>query len=271
MTDLDAALDELYRLPPSEFVAARNALAKELRAEKRRDEAQTVTARRRPSPAAWALNQLVLGGGDAFGPVGAAVGAVREPPGGDLRGAMGDLRDAIGQAAEIAAERSGLGVGDLAAALQAVVSDDEALTALTSGRLTEVPTAGASGFGMAVAAGGPSPKRGRAAPSSGRQKTEPTGEDESAGAARHRLAREARAAARAERQAAREARAAADEALARVRSRLEEAEAAYHAAEERHRAARAAVEEALAVQAAAVEKEKEAEAAASAAEEAAGD
>ncbi len=50
--------DALYGLPLERFVAERNALAKSLRAEGRRDEAATVTALRKPSLAAWAVNQL---------------------------------------------------------------------------------------------------------------------------------------------------------------------------------------------------------------------
>ena len=51
-------LDALYGLAPEEFVAARDALARRLRKEGRREEAAEVAARRRPSAAAWALNQV---------------------------------------------------------------------------------------------------------------------------------------------------------------------------------------------------------------------
>jgi hypothetical protein len=51
--------DELYGLPLDRFVPERTALARALRAAGRRDEAAEVAALRKPSVAAWAVNQLV--------------------------------------------------------------------------------------------------------------------------------------------------------------------------------------------------------------------
>ncbi|HEX8105745.1 MAG TPA: hypothetical protein VF533_24225, partial [Solirubrobacteraceae bacterium] len=56
---LDAEVDALFALPLEEFVPARDALAKALRAEKRREDAKAVAALRRPSLGAWAVNQVV--------------------------------------------------------------------------------------------------------------------------------------------------------------------------------------------------------------------
>ncbi|TMM04508.1 MAG: hypothetical protein E6G10_04740 [Actinobacteria bacterium] len=53
------AADELYGLPLEEFVPARDALVRELRAAGRRDEGKAVAALRKPSVAAWAANQAV--------------------------------------------------------------------------------------------------------------------------------------------------------------------------------------------------------------------
>jgi hypothetical protein len=53
-------LDELYRAHPSEFVAARDALAKELREKGDRGEAAEVKKLKRPSAAAWLLNAVAL-------------------------------------------------------------------------------------------------------------------------------------------------------------------------------------------------------------------
>jgi hypothetical protein len=50
---------DLYGLPLERFIPERNALAKELRAEGCRDDAARVAAMRKPSLAAWAVNQLV--------------------------------------------------------------------------------------------------------------------------------------------------------------------------------------------------------------------
>jgi hypothetical protein len=51
--------DDLYGLALDEFVPARDALAKRLRADGRREEADEVAALRKPSVAAWAANQAV--------------------------------------------------------------------------------------------------------------------------------------------------------------------------------------------------------------------
>jgi hypothetical protein len=50
---------ELYGLSLAEFIPARAALVKSLRTDGRRDEAETVSKLRKPSVAAWAVNQLV--------------------------------------------------------------------------------------------------------------------------------------------------------------------------------------------------------------------
>jgi hypothetical protein len=55
---LDDAIDELYGAAPEDFVAERTRLAKALRDAGLRDEAETLAKLRKPSIAAWALNQL---------------------------------------------------------------------------------------------------------------------------------------------------------------------------------------------------------------------
>ena len=50
---------DLYGLPLERFVAERGTLAKSLRAEGDREQAASVAGRRKPSVAAWAVNQLV--------------------------------------------------------------------------------------------------------------------------------------------------------------------------------------------------------------------
>lgn len=62
--NLDDAADELYGLPPEEFVEARNALAKRLKGEGAGDVAARVKALRKPTVAAWLTNQLVRRHGD---------------------------------------------------------------------------------------------------------------------------------------------------------------------------------------------------------------
>jgi hypothetical protein len=55
---VEQAADELYALPPGEFTRARDERAKALRKAGDRDEADAVKALRKPTVAAWALNQL---------------------------------------------------------------------------------------------------------------------------------------------------------------------------------------------------------------------
>jgi hypothetical protein len=55
---LDAAFDELYGVEPEVFVETRKRLAATLRADGAADVAKEVAAARRPTVAAWALNQL---------------------------------------------------------------------------------------------------------------------------------------------------------------------------------------------------------------------
>lgn len=62
--DLDAGVDELYATAPSGFVAARDDLARRLRVAGRREDAAAVKRLRRPTVAAWALNQLRRRRGD---------------------------------------------------------------------------------------------------------------------------------------------------------------------------------------------------------------
>lgn len=50
--------DELFGLPPDEFVAARDALAKRLKGDGDKEASASVKALRRPTVAAWAVNQV---------------------------------------------------------------------------------------------------------------------------------------------------------------------------------------------------------------------
>ena len=55
---LDDRIDELYAGPMDEFIAQRDAIVKELKAAKDKDAAAAVKALRKPTAAAWAVNQL---------------------------------------------------------------------------------------------------------------------------------------------------------------------------------------------------------------------
>ncbi|HZB23653.1 MAG TPA: hypothetical protein VE444_07380 [Gaiellaceae bacterium] len=58
MAALDEETDRLYEVDLDRFVAERNALAKQLRKEDRVDDADAVAALKKPSVAAWIVNQL---------------------------------------------------------------------------------------------------------------------------------------------------------------------------------------------------------------------
>lgn len=57
--DYESALDELFAAPPEDFVAERSRLAKELKADGRKVEAERLAKVRKPPLAAWVLNRLV--------------------------------------------------------------------------------------------------------------------------------------------------------------------------------------------------------------------
>lgn len=61
MTDadaLEAELDSLFRLPPAEVVAARNSFAARWKKSGDKEGAARIAAVKRPTPAAWAINQV---------------------------------------------------------------------------------------------------------------------------------------------------------------------------------------------------------------------
>ncbi|OIJ64296.1 hypothetical protein [Streptomyces mangrovisoli] len=145
--DLDAGLDELYGLPPSEFTAARDERAKAARAAGDRALAARIRELRRPTLSAWAGNLLVraqpaeverlLRLGEALRR------AHQELDGGDLRELSAQqhrLTFALShQAARLAAE-AGQRIGDGARqevqdTLHAVLADPEAAALWSEGRL----------------------------------------------------------------------------------------------------------------------------------------
>ena len=109
--DVDARVDELYCVPLDQFVPARSALVKELRAEKRRAEAEAVHRLQKPALAAWAVNQVVRSQPKAAATLwaaGDAVLAVQEravagtASGAELREAIAAQRDALAPLADAA-------------------------------------------------------------------------------------------------------------------------------------------------------------------------
>jgi hypothetical protein len=108
--------DELYGLPLDEFVPERDALAKRLRSDGRRGDAAEVKALRKPSVAAWGVNQAVR----------TQPRAARDlwDAGDALIGAQGDLLEGRGDAAGLraAVERERSALGELVEAAQGLLT-----------------------------------------------------------------------------------------------------------------------------------------------------
>ena len=239
-----AAADDLYALDPTEFTAARDRLAAELRKAGDKEAAAGVKALRRPTVTAWALNQLARRHGDEVGLLLSASAEVARAQaeasaGGDaatFRRLTKERRELVHRLAATAAglldEReagSGAGRRDaLVSALEAASMDEEGGQALLAGRLTAEPQP-ASGFGgfltaAVTAAEGPA----RTGPSRGEVRT-----------AEERAERAAQAATEAE-----EAASAAEDKVTALERQLEEARGRATRARERADEARRAAEEA---------------------------
>jgi hypothetical protein len=109
---------DLYGLPLERFTEQRNALAKELRHENRRDDATAVSKLRKPSVAAWAVNQLVRTQDREVKALFAAGDALRRAQSDLLEGHAepGALREAV--------EAERVAVEELAAKAQGLLSPD---------------------------------------------------------------------------------------------------------------------------------------------------
>lgn len=174
---MQEALDELYRTTPDTFVARRTELAKELVAAGDKPGAKVVKAARRPTVAAWAVNQLrdvapelvqealsvaaagrrVLSGEEA-GDARAIAAQRRDVVGSLLREAEGVLREA-GADVSAAIERQ------IVETLDAALVSPEVAEQLVSGRLLAATTATgfeglivADPFGAGPVGGGTRPK-----------------------------------------------------------------------------------------------------------------
>lgn len=130
--------DELYGLPLERFTPERNALARELRNRGRREEAAEVAALRKPSVAAWAVNQLVRTQRRAVAELFEAGDALRAAHEEVLagRGEAGSLREAV--------EREREAVQALSDAARGLLtSQGHELSATTIDRVTDTLHAGA--------------------------------------------------------------------------------------------------------------------------------
>jgi hypothetical protein len=124
--------NDLYGLPLDRFIPERGALAKSLRAGGERDEAAEVAKLRKPSVAAWAVNQLVR-------TQGAEVKALFKA-GDQLQRAQADLLAGKGDAARLrtATEREREPVDELTAAARGLLSSEgHELTPATLERVSD--------------------------------------------------------------------------------------------------------------------------------------
>jgi hypothetical protein len=252
----DRAADDLYGLPLGEFTKARDDLARKLRKEGRRDEADAVKALRKPTAAAWALNQLARRRPKDVERLLAAGKGLREAheallAGGDraaLQRASAKERELVDSLARdataVAAEAGTAGTAALdekiRGTLHAAALDKETAAELESGRLVRDREAvGMFGAGDAEVTQVRKPKGA----------TTKTSED-----ARSRELKQELAAARSEEQQAERQHATAAKAAERARARAAEAQAALREAEQREKDAAKAHQRAVRAVAAAEKK-----------------
>jgi hypothetical protein len=147
---------ELLLIDPNDFVARRNDLARELRAQGDKDGAAEVKGLRRPSVAVWALNQVAHEHSELahqlVDAAHAAEGAQRALLEGnapdDFRAVVTRRRDAmtaVAAAASVVIERSGrtrdANARDIDTALNAIVASSDALDMFARAELIAIPDA----------------------------------------------------------------------------------------------------------------------------------
>jgi hypothetical protein len=151
--------DDLYAVEPEEFVAARDAVVRSLKAAGDAAGAARVAKLRRPTVAAWALNTVARSHPDAIGDLldaGARLRAAQEEA---LRGDAAALRTATAArrtavaavgalVAEVLGERAGAQAGAVSATLEAATVDESVAEALRAGRLDRERSAAGAGFGF---------------------------------------------------------------------------------------------------------------------------
>ena len=180
MADLESELDRLYELDPGEFVAERDRVARELRDEGRREEAEQVKSLWKPTVSAATINQLtrrerrdvdlLLDAGHRLREAQQRLLAGEDPGSLDEarrieREALGKLRRAARAILAESGRASGTTLDKVMATLQAAAVSDEGRELLALGRLTG--DLEATGFDLLapMAAGVPRRKRKPAPPS----------------------------------------------------------------------------------------------------------
>jgi hypothetical protein len=182
---MEQAAAELYALPPGEFTRARDERAKKLRKEGHREDADAIKALRKPTVAAWALNQLARDRPKELERLLAAGETLRAAQdellaGGDRKAfqdAAATEREEVATLARSAVELAAEGgeraspalTEKIAATLHAAALDEETAEELRAGRLVREREA-IGGFGAMSAE---APPRSRGASSRGTKSAAP--------------------------------------------------------------------------------------------------
>jgi hypothetical protein len=179
MTSVD--VDDLYGLALDRFIPERASLVGKLRSEGEREQAASVGALRKPSVAAWAVNQLIrtqqrevealFAAGDVLREAQTGVLAGRAD-GRDLRSAAAQERDAVDALVDRARgllssgghELSAVTVERVAETLHAAALDDESRTQVSEGRLVRELRHVGLGAGLGGAVPAPPAQSTRPAP-----------------------------------------------------------------------------------------------------------
>ena len=161
--ELETAIPAVYRGPLEEFVSRRDALVKQLRSAKRREDADRVKALRKPSRTAWVLDNIVHEDPLVLEQLASAISAAQTvQSGADLRAAMDNVRAVIRDVAAAGARvaiRAGqpIDASALVTAVHAVIGETSAFNDLRAGRLVDVPDGGGLDILTAITISVPSP------------------------------------------------------------------------------------------------------------------
>jgi hypothetical protein len=165
---IDAA-DELFGLALEDFVAQRDTLAKALRAEGRREDADAVRKLRKPTAVVWAVNQVMrTQRAPARALIEAADNALKRPGDRDARRAHSDALDELARAAAGLLRGGGHGLSDdmlarVRSALHAASLDHELRDEFVAGRLQAEP--GPAGLAaLSAMSAQPKPRAAKAKP-----------------------------------------------------------------------------------------------------------
>lgn len=152
----------VYQAPLEDFISRRDALAKQLRAGKRPEDAVLVKALRKPSRIAWSLDGVVHEDPESIEHLAAAIGDAQT--GADLRTALERVKEAV-RAVAAAGARVAVRAGHpiepnaLVTAVQAIIGDASAFAEFRAGRLVDVPEGGGLNLLFALTANPPSTKQ----------------------------------------------------------------------------------------------------------------